>query len=215
MGVRTLEEFREDLAQAIGGRGVNNRWLDRRINAGYLDLATMILHDSLRVRATVPTVVGTESYNVDRLIGIVTISHEDKILVYTDYSNIVRNRPAEGMPALWADDGDGFRVYPTPAAVYSLIVDYYREPNILGDPGDATELEARWDHAVHLFACHYSFLDLGMVGEGGQANEYLHRAMNYVQSRVKSWDIRSAPVQSVNVPSSMAELSQTHLGRHG
>jgi len=208
MGLRTLAEFREDLSLAIGGRGPSNRWLDRRINAGYMDLATTILHAALRSTITLEAEEGVHDYLIGDVIGISTVYHDDRVLMYIDPSNAARIESVEGPPRMWTDVPGGFRVYPAPEDTMDLLVDYYSEPPPLVADDSTTVLEARWDHAIHLLAAHFAFLDLGITGEGSASQEFLQRAHHYIQTRVKDHDVRTAPPMPLNVARSFDDLTR-------
>lgn len=221
MGVRTLEEFREDLSKVLGNRGGSNRWYDRRINAAYIDVATAILHEALRHCATLTVdteeedaegnITGGTVYGVgEDVIGIVSVvdNENDRVLVNTENENLDHYKEKEGAPRLWARQGSSVRLWPEPDEEYTLDITYYREPDHLEDDDDVTILEARWDQAIHLMASHYGLMDLGDSGEASRSTEYLQRAMAYMSARLTDSDIRRSPTMPVTVPSTMRELTK-------
>lgn len=203
MGRRTLAEFREDLQAVEGLRGQSNRWLDRRVNSGYIEVATprQIMHEELTQRVSLSTVADQEAYVVaDELIGIEQVMILDDLttpldgaryLAFTEDIDQYR-REGElgsdgGRPKVWTLEARNLRLRPVPDDVYQLEYLAYNEPLPLALDSDVTDLDWRWDQAVHLMAAHYALMDLG---QGERAEQYFTRARLYMDTRIKDGDER-------------------------
>lgn len=196
MGRRTLAEFREDLSEVEGMRGHSNRWLDRRINSGYAEVATtrQIMHEELRERFSLTTVADQEAYLVDAgIIGIEEVMirdlpdpfRQERYLAFTEDIDQYGREPDividNGQPKVWTLEARNIRLRPIPDDSYSLEYVAYREPDPLDLDADVTELDWRWDQAVHLLAVHYALMD---VGQGERADQYFNRARLYIETRI-------------------------------
>lgn len=223
MGRRTLEDFREDLGAVVGDRGQSNRWLDRRINSGYVEVATAqrIRHEELRERISLSTVADQEAYAVaDEVIGIeeVMILEDDSIpfdqgryLAFTEDIDQYR-RDGEigadgGRPKVWTLETRNLRFRPVPDDVYQLEYISYREPMPLVLDADTTEIDWRWDQAVHLMAVHYALMD---IDQSERADRYFNRARLYMDTRIQDGsERRSSHHVPVPNPETFREMVRT------
>lgn len=202
MGTRNLADFREDLSVVEGMRGNSDRWLDRRINSGYMEVATgsRIIHEELRSRFSALTVADQGFIDLNTssaVIGVESILLQNDVedrqfyLAFTEDIDQYRREASIGLdggrPRVWTMEGTSsignrIQLRPVPDDVYSLTVVAYLEPPLLSADDDTTVLDGRWDQAIHLMAVHYALMDIGQME---RADVFFNRARLYMDTRIQ------------------------------
>lgn len=163
----TLLELRTDLRDRLSEASAR-QWpdasLNRYINEGARDLSRRT--ECLRDTANIAVVIGTQTYtgptNLIRLHRIELITADSNIaLEYRDYSSMdsvwhSAQSSRDGHPVYYTTWGMPplFKIilYPTPSAVGTLKVFYYRFPANVTVDATAVEVPEGWQDLVVLFA---------------------------------------------------------------
>lgn len=217
MGLTTFDEFKEDLSVATEQRGNSDRWYGRRVNRGYFDMASTVLHEKMRHSATLRTVIGQERYCVEGAIGVVSLAQDEvngrgpgRVIPYIENENMdyYTRQPNPGRkegPNMWAGQGDTIRLWPTPDREWVIKATFYRNPSPMVQAGDTTILDQRWDQAVHFLACHFAWMDLKDMET---AHEFLAKARNYIDNRLDDEDVRQSPTMPAVVPENIQDFTR-------
>lgn len=210
MGRVTKSEFRSDLDGIIGEGRKEPPWLDRRVQEGYVDVATAILHNTTKREVVIPTVVNQIDYPMPaNALGVVSVYDTElkKALIYIESENLDHyNFDRVQSSRLWSQIGDQLRIYPTPFDSVDLKVTFHIEPDPLLAEDSRTILPARWDNAVLLVAAHYAFLHLH---EDEKAEMFFERFVSYAGARLTDSDIRHAPSMPITTPDSFEDLRRS------
>lgn len=182
MGLRTLDEFREDLSVALGQPGVSSRWLDRRINTGYYNVAAAIKHKTLEEFMTASTVVGkTDLALPPRLLGIRSAVDRtnERQLIRFDARNLDRETLlTNDQPRYYDWLGDRLVLVPPPDGIYTVEILVVREPVRLANAADVTVLPAIWDDPIGVMAEAEGLFRLNRRQEGTEVFERGVRLIN-------------------------------------
>lgn len=213
MGQTTLASFRSRLSLGLGDRDVGATRLEGWINDGYLDLCGAFDLIELRAVATATILGESEAIAVpDDLYWIRAVfnyeDEEELTKLASEYIHALDVGPtASPRIRYWSRDGRGLYVRPTYSADRELTLLYNREPTLLTEDSDTTEIPATFDRAVHLFALYAALSDLG---EELRATAHRNNAIMHVRSRLDPADMEFAPGnhRGVRIIRSLADLKR-------
>jgi hypothetical protein len=192
MGVMTLSDFRSDIQQAMGNRGLGNPFLDRHINYGYQDVCGMVDFEELEEDAASSTTQGQVHVTMPAtawLIKVVRNTTDDTRLEWVPKTEFWRLSQAGGIPTRWTRHKDQILLNPLPNVSKSLKIVYKKSPAILAAVTDMSVLPTTWDAAIFLFAAHFSLMALG---EEQRAGAWFQRGIAYVQSRMTEGEVKES-----------------------
>ncbi len=210
---KTLMKLREELFLGLGGRSDASSRLDAWINDAYVDLVTSLQLDELRSSIVFSTVAGQGLYLmptvVDTLISVNAPTAGDMQgypLTKIDLASFRDLETAGGAPRTFFRYGQLLVLWPNPASVWTLNIDFRMRPQPLVADEDSPIVGLEWHRAILLGAkamAHYDLLenDLAALAE----NKYLI----YVRRRRdRQADEDENRVLGSSVPRRLSELRQ-------
>lgn len=137
---------------------------------------------SLYTSRTVATVAGTDTYAVAADFGrtIAIINTTNKQLIMEDYSRVMDecdpSSQSQSSPMIFALVGSNYRLWPKPAAVYSLTDKYWKLPTTLAANADYSDLPIECQNALIYYATYklFSFLNRPEVALAAKADFDAH-----------------------------------------
>lgn len=186
MGLYTLTDFRDEIQLSTGNRGLDNTRLTRYVNFAYFEIVGSVDFETLVETSPFSTVVGQSAYSIPSgsalVKAVVNLSlPSDGLLGYRDMIEYYRtNRSANGVPRIWARQGDQILLAPYPSSIFSMSMILKSDPDPLVIDSATTELPTTWDPGVSLLATHYAKMSLG----DADAASFYNRAVQYLASRV-------------------------------
>lgn len=198
MGSWTLADFRSELEEILGNRGIAPARMNRWINMGKREVESGVDIENTRVCRYFDTVAGQKRYSVEpEFLSVVSIVDEtnDRIIVRSDVESLdIRNRQSAGAPEYWARRGVEVLIHPAPDAVYRIKATLILETLDLANDGDKTVFPAYWDNGILMASAHYAH---SALGEDQRAELWFGRFLRYMQSRMMDSDFEG---QSVSEP---------------
>jgi hypothetical protein len=91
--------------------------------------------------------------NFVQAIDLVLTSDGEKVLQYIDQPSLERMYPdladaGTGVPQYWYKYGNSIKVYPEPAAAYTVSLSYYKSPTALEDAADVPEVPSEFEELL-------------------------------------------------------------------
>jgi hypothetical protein len=186
MGLLTLDEIRDQIRGALGGRVPDgDSRLTTWVNLGYMEVIGAVDFPELDLNVNINTVIGTNSYAVPAGMVQVQVVY-DSVTKYAprkvDKAEFFRQDASEvGSPKIWLRHGASVYIHPTPSDVRSLKILGRSEPAGLAADGSVTILPKTWDTAIFLLGTSYALLALN---EDARSVSWYNRALVYMQSRI-------------------------------
>lgn len=167
----TLSTLRDELQAMLGGRtDVSPTRLDRFINFGYIDLASSLDIDDLKASMSFNLIVGQPFYNLPNevmatrhaaVIDAVTYGQlGGRPMRKTDLDTYRRNSDLADEPREYFRERQILVLWPTPAAVRLLSLDFWIRPDKLVGEDDSPLLGWEWHEAILLNARKKAFAAL-------------------------------------------------------
>lgn len=202
MGLMTLADFRDELTEVLGNRGIPAPRMNRWINFAKNEVESAVDLETSKVCRYFDTVVGQYRYQLaPGFLSVVSIQDEtsDYSLVRTDSENLeMRQTPPDGSPKFWARRGRELIISPAPDGIYRIMATLVLETPGLELDGDTTVHPAYWDNAIHLASVSYAYNALNEEQRGAIWHQ---RFVAYMQSRMMDYDFEgqthSEPVRVV------------------
>lgn len=170
-GYKTLLQLRTDLLSALGNRGdATPAMLNSWINDAYLLIASGIKFNESQGTYTFNTVVGQPFYKMPAAVQFTTgVSMADPTNYPFDGGvplNKIDEQTYRRLPLLQDVPESYFRwngmivIYPTPAAVKAIVVEYRIRPVPLVQDTDSPILPNEWGRGLFLKAKSFAYADL-------------------------------------------------------
>lgn len=211
MGLMTLEDFRTELHEQFGARGVGNERMTLWINLGYFELCGKMEFEILQCQQYFATVDGSYVYELpDKFLGVVSIWDvtNKKRLRKKDTSDaglLDVNSTNKSQPEWWMQRSNGFWLYPVPNGAYEIQIIYMKEPTKLINAIDTTILPQSWDLSVLLLAKHFGHLSFK---ELDQSTACYQRAMQQtIQNKTDAQWSEPTPKAGLTVAWSFEDLT--------
>jgi len=205
MGVMTLQNFRDDLKDALGRPNVDANRLDRWINNSLYEFGYAFKFPELQKVGTIATVAGQRSYDMPadfRALtddGVRIITPQDRfggILVNETRTNYLRsdrydlsnNRGVVGAYHLFQKK---LWVRPSPdGTATSIEFDYWSKLTKLTNPADVTIFDEDWDEILFRGALYRGHI---AYGEHDRVQNIYNLFLGAVRSRVMAEDLQEFP----------------------
>ena len=165
MGLETLAGFRESINHALGQKRQGNERLDRWINEGHIELFGELDIQGRRTCGVTDTVVDQREYSVppDLLATLVLRDlTNNRRLIRTSIENFkLFDEGTEGNPTHYMRVDDLLFIFPRPNAVVTIQMFYVKEPGVLAEGTDNSELPLMYYRIIDLIGLRNALVDLG------------------------------------------------------
>lgn len=210
VGLKTLEQFRDDVNLALGEKRQGNERLDQWINDAHIELFGMLDLQGRRTCGTSSTVIDQREYNVplDLLATLVLKDTTNKKrLVRTAIENFESfDQTTVGDPTRYARVDDILHLFPLPNAVVTLQLFYIKEPAVFTLATDLSELPAMYDRIIHLIALRNALIDLE---KNDRATFMFQIAQNKLRELpTEEWLESQNPQEGIQIARSFADLQR-------
>jgi hypothetical protein len=209
MGIMTLQNFRDDLQDALT-RSPDPARLDRWINNSILEVAYAFQFPELEAVGTFDTVAGQVAYNMPadfRMMhengvrrtapqayvgGIIEAESRTQYLRNYTY-DIIANR---GIVAYYHMYQKKMWLRPRAQDVYTVEFDYWKKLTPLLNPTDLSPLEDDWDEIVFRGALYRGHLQ---YGEHDRVLNVFNLFLSDIRSRVMAADLQEFPEGGISM----------------
>lgn len=205
MGIMTLQNFRDDIKDALTRPNVDPNRLDRWINNSILEVAYAFQFPEMEAVGTFDTVDGQVSYalpadfrmlheNGVRIIGpqtytggILAVESRTQYLRNWSY-DVVSNRGIAGYYHMFQKK---MWLRPRPGSqVQSIEFDYWKKFTPLNDPIQVSPLEDDWDEVIYRGALYRGHL---AYGEHDRVQNVFNLFLADIRSRLMAQDLQEFP----------------------
>lgn len=205
MGIMTLQNYRDDLKDALSRPSVDPSRLDRWINNAMVEFAYAFEFPELQKVGTIDTVAGQRSYAFptdfralsDFGVRLITPSNRfGGILVNETRTNYLRSdrypqTSNQGVVGAYHIFQKKLWVRPAPdGTVTQIEIDYWAKVTPLTNPGDVTIFDEDWDEVLFRGALYRGHL---AYGEHDRVQNVFNLFLADIRSRVMASDLQEFP----------------------
>lgn len=210
MGVNTLDQFRDLLNLALGGKAQANERLDIWINQAIEELFVMLDIEGRRVCAQTLTIADQERYLLPTncvATLVLTDKTNKKRLIKSSVENYEKKDPTRsGKPSHYMRVDRHLHFFPIPDDEYLIHMFYIKAPTRMEASADVTELTSAYDRVVHLLALRNALMDLR---ETEAATFFYQTAVNMLRMIPdESWLESQNPQEGISIARSESDLAR-------
>ncbi|MGD9631360.1 MAG: hypothetical protein AB7V18_19145 [Pyrinomonadaceae bacterium] len=210
MGVNTLDQFRDLLNLALGGKAQANERLDIWINQAIEELFVMLDIEGRRVCAQTLTIAAQERYLLPTncvATLVLTDKTNKKRLIKSSVENYEKKDPTRsGKPSHYMRVDRHLHLFPIPDDEYLIHMFYIKAPTRMTTAADVTELTSAYDRVVHLLALRNALMDLR---ETEAATFFYQTAVNMLRMIPdESWLESQNPQEGISIARSESDLAR-------
>lgn len=210
MGFMTLQHFRDELVNAVGGErlGAGTDRKDRYINMAYYEICGVLEFKDLMAVQSISAVLGTLAYSQPSdLLGVRAIidqTNKNRLLKISEENYLMLDPEETGEPSRWTRYGGSIHIWPGPTESLAMKNLYIQQPATM--PAGGSILPAQWDSPIWMLSCYYALLSLG---DQHLSIQWFERAMAYLSSRITDLEYDAdTEAEGIRLPQSPEELTQ-------